>query len=546
MLGPLGLTRTGYEATEFDPGTAGPRVPAGRRALARAGARSARRLRADGRHLQLRARPGPLGRRLRRRVPALGAGPAADARHPLSRASRREMQLAQVAITERAAARWRSSPGRASISYGFGLFAEDDPAFGTIVQHSGGYPGYGSQMRWHPATGLGTVVLANSTYAHAGALAGELLSALLTAQAGRAGNGVVTGCAARSRRAARGRRRWRPATRSTTCCRTGTMTRRARIFTPNVDSGPAARAAAGGRSRRCATGSGRSPPTRPAGRVRLARALPLVADRPGGTVAVQIKLAPLRQPLVQQLIVARAAGRRVGAGRRAGRSSSDAGQRSGATDWPAGLATAARLRRRPSAARAAHGGRAGPGRAQIDCYLAGNGSTSTTVRLVRPDRQGRPRRGDQRAQASSCADQTSRCVRLGGSPRRSAGRLEDDDRDLPGRSSARTRRSRGTPPSARSRSARARRRRPRALSAPGSASRSRPSRAGWRPGCDTSPGWSARPPWRRTPRSRRRPAGTSSGSRAPGRSWRRWCAAAAAARPRTGRRPCRRSRGTPR
>ncbi len=42
------------------------------------------------------------------------------------------------------------------------------------MQHSGGYPGYGSQMRWHPATGLGTVVLANSTYAHAGALAARV------------------------------------------------------------------------------------------------------------------------------------------------------------------------------------------------------------------------------------------------------------------------------------------------------------------------------------------------------------------------------------
>ncbi len=83
-----------------------------------------------------------------------------------------------------------SLAGPLSISYGFGLFAEDDPAFGTIVQHSGGYPGYGSQMRWHPATGLGTIVLANSTYAAAGALAGELLAALLAAQpraAGQAG-----------------------------------------------------------------------------------------------------------------------------------------------------------------------------------------------------------------------------------------------------------------------------------------------------------------------------------------------------------------------
>ena len=106
-----------------------------------------------------------------------------DGDHPLSRASRREMQLGQVAITDEGSGTVVAFTGPASISYGFGLFTEDDPVYGTIVQHSGGYPGYGSQMRWHPKTGFGAIALANSTYAHAGALAGELLAALLAADA---------------------------------------------------------------------------------------------------------------------------------------------------------------------------------------------------------------------------------------------------------------------------------------------------------------------------------------------------------------------------
>jgi CubicO group peptidase (beta-lactamase class C family) len=107
---------------------------------------------------------------------------AIDLAHPLSRASRREMQLGQAAITSNGDGVVLRQAGPLSISYGFGLFAEDDAAFGSIIQHSGGYPGYGSQMRWHPATGIGTVVLANSTYASAGTLAAEMLAAVLRAQ----------------------------------------------------------------------------------------------------------------------------------------------------------------------------------------------------------------------------------------------------------------------------------------------------------------------------------------------------------------------------
>ena len=111
------------------------------------------------------------------------AGAEADGGpHPLRRASRREMQLPQVALPpyHGAAAARRAGLG-SQLSYGFGLFVEEHPAWGRLVFHGGGYPGFGSHMRWHPASGLAVIVLANSTYAAAHPLAGKLLDALLRA-----------------------------------------------------------------------------------------------------------------------------------------------------------------------------------------------------------------------------------------------------------------------------------------------------------------------------------------------------------------------------
>lgn len=99
---------------------------------------------------------------------------------PLSRASRREMQQA-------AGVWWPSvtmpspdvEPEIAAGGYGFGLFVEDDLRWGRIVGHSGGYPGFGSNMRWQPASGLGVVVLANHRYGPSSLLARELMASLL-------------------------------------------------------------------------------------------------------------------------------------------------------------------------------------------------------------------------------------------------------------------------------------------------------------------------------------------------------------------------------
>lgn len=79
---------------------------------------------------------------------------------PLSRASRREMQQIQ-----RYAGLKRLSGVDAPTGYGFGLLVRDDPTLGHVVGHSGGLPGYGSNMRWVAGRRVGMIALANVTYA---------------------------------------------------------------------------------------------------------------------------------------------------------------------------------------------------------------------------------------------------------------------------------------------------------------------------------------------------------------------------------------------
>jgi len=183
LLAPLGMDRTGFEAGEFAPGN-----------LARGYRRD------ESGWLELQPDPSgafaPMGgifscvRDLARWVAgfadAFPPRSAPESGHPLSRSSRREMQLAKIVIPVGGGMSAIRFAGPAALSYGFGLFTEEDPKLGTVIQHSGGYPGYGSQMRWHPATGIGVIALANSTYAGVGALAGEALAALVTERAATA------------------------------------------------------------------------------------------------------------------------------------------------------------------------------------------------------------------------------------------------------------------------------------------------------------------------------------------------------------------------
>jgi CubicO group peptidase (beta-lactamase class C family) len=87
---------------------------------------------------------------------------------PLSRASRREMQQVARAFVPRCVT---SRDGRSRTvvgGYGMGLVVTHHPALGWMVDHSGGLPGWGSNMRWVPALGVGVIACANITYPRLG------------------------------------------------------------------------------------------------------------------------------------------------------------------------------------------------------------------------------------------------------------------------------------------------------------------------------------------------------------------------------------------
>jgi CubicO group peptidase (beta-lactamase class C family) len=97
--------------------------------------------------------------------------------HPLSPASRREMQCAQVPTGwDRPA----TFPADGTVTaYGFGLTIADEPVLGRVVGHGGGYPGFGSYMRWHPATGTGVIAFGNLTYARMQPLTARIMQEVL-------------------------------------------------------------------------------------------------------------------------------------------------------------------------------------------------------------------------------------------------------------------------------------------------------------------------------------------------------------------------------
>jgi hypothetical protein len=73
----------------------------------------------------------------------------------------------------------RSAPG----GYGFGLRLFDDHELGMLIAHSGGVPGYGSNMRWARRRGLAVIALANVTYAPMNDLTLRMLTAVHAAGA---------------------------------------------------------------------------------------------------------------------------------------------------------------------------------------------------------------------------------------------------------------------------------------------------------------------------------------------------------------------------
>jgi CubicO group peptidase (beta-lactamase class C family) len=110
---------------------------------------------------------------------------------PLGRASRRAMQVPHIDWAP--VLRAGSSRGRLTVQeateiggYGYGLFTQQDPRFGPTAEHPGGYPGYGTSMRWQRDSGIGVIVLANGRYAPSRVLSDRLLK-LVLADAGAVG-----------------------------------------------------------------------------------------------------------------------------------------------------------------------------------------------------------------------------------------------------------------------------------------------------------------------------------------------------------------------
>jgi CubicO group peptidase (beta-lactamase class C family) len=107
----------------------------------------------------------------------------ADIDHPLKRATRREMQQGMVPVSLRATQASADAVSEIEAGgYGFGLFTIDDGRIGRVVSHSGGYPGFGSNMRWHAASGLGVIALTNHRYGAAALLARDILNELVRSE----------------------------------------------------------------------------------------------------------------------------------------------------------------------------------------------------------------------------------------------------------------------------------------------------------------------------------------------------------------------------
>ena len=94
---------------------------------------------------------------------------------PLSRWSRREMQRAHITVG--------SDPDGSFGLYGMGMHVSEHPELGRFIHHSGGYPGYGSHMRWHPDTRWAVVALGSRTYAPMRLVCAEALSEIVFSEA---------------------------------------------------------------------------------------------------------------------------------------------------------------------------------------------------------------------------------------------------------------------------------------------------------------------------------------------------------------------------
>lgn len=120
-----------------------------------------------------------------------------DAAVPLCRASLREMQQGMRKLPMTIAVTAGEEPfAITNAMYGFGLKVTDDPRIGVTAGHSGGYPGFETDMRWHPASGLGVIVLSNgcsggAVQAGTGMLRGLIIRAGISVRRLRSNSGCA-------------------------------------------------------------------------------------------------------------------------------------------------------------------------------------------------------------------------------------------------------------------------------------------------------------------------------------------------------------------
>ena len=130
-----------------------------------------------------------------------------DEQPPLRRASLREMQQvwrpASAAVTRDAGGALQMTSG----GYGFGLRISQTCTFPFVVAHSGGLPGFGSQMRWLPDYGVGIVAFGNLTYTGWGRTWTRCSRPSITRRSRAADGAAIAGARVRARcgRSPRGR-----------------------------------------------------------------------------------------------------------------------------------------------------------------------------------------------------------------------------------------------------------------------------------------------------------------------------------------------------
>lgn len=110
----------------------------------------------------------------------MSAWPARDGADtgPVKRSSLREMQHIQRPRAATAAVAADGALRLNSGGYGYGLGIRQTCDYRTVVSHTGGLPGFGSEMRWLVDEGVGLIAMGSLTYTGAGATIDQALAAL--------------------------------------------------------------------------------------------------------------------------------------------------------------------------------------------------------------------------------------------------------------------------------------------------------------------------------------------------------------------------------